>query len=96
MALDWALANKATLEAKRKGPAADAADYKARLARFDAELAGLRDTLKQFGTPPIPSFHRNALVQARGRRSRLAESIQERLSSFPSPRRYSKGPEGGS
>ena len=54
MALDKARADKATLEAKRKGPAADDADRKARLARFDAELAGLRDTLKQFGTPPKP------------------------------------------
>jgi hypothetical protein len=52
MALDRAQANKATVEAKRKGPAADVADQKARLLRFDSELAGLRDTLKQFGTPP--------------------------------------------
>jgi hypothetical protein len=54
MALDRAQANKATVEAKRKGPAADVADQKARLLRFDSELAGLRDTLKQFGTPPRP------------------------------------------
>jgi len=54
MALDKAQAEKATFEAKRKSPAADDADRKARLARFDAELAGLRDSLKQFGTPPSP------------------------------------------
>src|SRR5262245_54352306 len=44
-------ANKATVEAKRKGPAADAADQKTCLVRFDSELAGLRDTLKQFCSP---------------------------------------------
>jgi hypothetical protein len=54
MVLDKAQAEKTTLEAKRKSPAADDADRKARLARFDAELAGLRDSLKQFGTPPSP------------------------------------------
>lgn len=54
MVLDRAQANKATVEAKRKGPAADVDDQKARLVRFDSELAGLRDTLKQFGTPPKP------------------------------------------
>ena len=54
MTLNKAQANKTTLEVKRKGPAADDADRKARLARFDSELAGLRDTLKQFGTPPKP------------------------------------------
>ncbi len=54
MALDRAQANKATIEAKRKGPEAEVADQKARLVRFDSELAGLRETLKQFGTPPKP------------------------------------------
>jgi hypothetical protein len=54
MALDRAQANKATLEVKRKGSVSENADRKARLARFDSELAGLRDTLKQFGTPPKP------------------------------------------
>ena len=54
MARDKARASKATLEAQRKGPADNDADRKARLARFDAELAGLRDSLKQFGTPPKP------------------------------------------
>ena len=45
------------LRAYMKGcQSADADDYKARLAQFDAELAGLRGTLKQFGTPPIASF----------------------------------------
>ena len=68
MTLDKAQANKATLEAKRKGPAADDADRKARLARFDSELAGLRDTLKQFGTPPkpvtkwVPTYDRHGQV----------------------------------
>ena len=68
MALDKAQADKATLEAKRKGPAADDADRKARLARFDSELAGLRDTLKQFGTPPkpvtklVPTYDRHGQV----------------------------------
>jgi hypothetical protein len=54
IALDEALSSKATLEAKRKGPADDEADRKARLARLDAELAGLRTTLAQFGPPPKP------------------------------------------
>jgi hypothetical protein len=54
IAVDKAVANKATLEAKRKGPADDEADRKARLARLDAELAGLRTTLAQFGAPPKP------------------------------------------
>ena len=40
MALDKARAGKATLEAKRKGPAAADADRKQRLARFSAELKG--------------------------------------------------------
>ena len=68
MALDKAQANKATLEVKRKGPAADDADQKARLVRFDSELAGLRDTLKQFGTPPkpvtkwVPTYNRHGQV----------------------------------
>ena len=35
---------------------ADDADYKARLVQFDAELAGLPGTLKQFATSPIASF----------------------------------------
>jgi hypothetical protein len=70
MALDEARAAKATLEAKRKGPAADDANRKARLARFDAELAGLRDTLKQFGTPPksVPT-----LVKRHDRNGRVIE-----------------------
>ena len=61
-------ANKATLEVKRKGPASEDADRKARLARFDSELAGLRDTLKQFGTPPkpvtkwVPTYDRHGQV----------------------------------
>ena len=69
MALDKARAGKATLEAKRKGPAADDAERKARLARFDAELAGLRDTLKQFGTPPkpvtksVPTYDRHGRIR---------------------------------
>src|SRR5262245_14071169 len=50
MALDKARSEKSILEAKRKGPADDAAERKARLARFDAELEGVRSTLKQFGT----------------------------------------------
>src|SRR5262245_40167337 len=54
MELDKARASKTTLEAQRKGPADDDADRKARLARLDSELAGLRDTLKQFGPPPKP------------------------------------------
>jgi hypothetical protein len=54
IALDEALANKATLDAKRKGPADDEADRKVRLARLDAELAGLRTTLAQLGPPPKP------------------------------------------
>ena len=68
MALDRAQANKATVEAKRTGPAADVADQKARLVRFDSELAGLRDTLKQFGTPPkpvtkwVPTYNRHRQV----------------------------------
>src|SRR5262245_38913505 len=72
MALDEARAGKATLEARRKGPADDDADQKARLGRFDSQLAGLRDTLKQFGTPPkpvtkwVPTYNR--LGQVTGQR----------------------------
>jgi hypothetical protein len=68
MELDKARASKTTLEAKRKGPADDDADQKARLVRFDSELAGLRDTLKQFGTPPkpvtkwVPTYNRHGQV----------------------------------
>jgi hypothetical protein len=54
IALNEALANKATLEAKRNAPVHDDDDRKARLARLDAELGGLRTTLTQFGTPPKP------------------------------------------
>ena len=82
MALDKAQADKATLEAKRKGPAADDADRKARLARFDSELAGLRDTLKQFGTPPKP-------VTKCGDRPTIAMG---RSSASASLRRHLRGP----
>src|SRR5262245_9233779 len=46
MALDKAQAEKATLAAKRKAPAADDADRKDQLARLDAQLARLVESLK--------------------------------------------------
>src|SRR5262249_44811361 len=68
MERDKKLTEKATLEAKRQGPAADDADRKVRLARLDSELAGLRDTLKQFGTPPKPV---TTLVRTRDRHGQV-------------------------
>jgi hypothetical protein len=54
MELDKTRAAKATLAARRQGPAEDDAERKVRLGRLDAELDGLRTTLKQFGSPPKP------------------------------------------
>jgi hypothetical protein len=67
MDLDKARAAKATLEERRKGPSEDDAERKARLSRLDAELDGLRKTLKQFETPPKPVTRVEKIFDRHGR-----------------------------
>lgn len=54
MAVDKAKAQKETLEAKLAGPKNANDGRKTQLARLDAQLTGLPETLKQFGPPPKP------------------------------------------